>query len=472
MRLKEHQKRVLERFSDETMGLLLFHNLGSGKTITSIACCEAYPEKEKIIIVPASLQENYKKELRAMKADMSKYKVYSYEMAVKGKDELCEGKIVVVDEAHRLRNAYTGSKGAYNIIQKMKEAFKILLLTATPIVNTPYDVVPLVNAIYHLYGNPKMLPTDKKVFDQRFIQKDPPESIKPKSIIRGLFDALLGVDTTDDSDDGPRMINTEQLRPILTFVTDHYENANVNNYPAKKEKVVEVIMSKLQQKYHQKAEDDMLTEEEAKMIKKGNTDGITAKSASRLNKFLSKTRQIVNHIALEESSPKFEKVFEILKSGLRPTVIYSNFKESGVTRLNEMLTEKGYKCAVFSGSESSKVKKQHVEDYNKGKLDVLLITASGAEGIDLKKTRQMIILEPHWNYTRIKQAIGRGVRYLSHINLNVKNRNVTVYHLLSVYPPVYFGTRMKSSDKFLYEMTIQKEILNNQCLDLMKAKQA
>jgi SNF2 family DNA or RNA helicase len=465
MRLKEHQKRVLERFSDEkTTGLLLFHNLGSGKTITSIACCEAYPEKEKIIIVPASLQENYKKELTAMKADMSKYKVYSYEMAAKGKDELCEGKIVVVDEAHRLRNAYTGSKGVYNIIQKMKEAFKILLLTATPIVNTPYDVVPLVNAVYHLYGNPKMLPTDKKIFDQRFIQKDS-DNDKPKGIITGFFGALFG---TTDPDDSPKMINTDQLRPILTFVTDHYENANVNNYPAKEEKVVEVVMSKLQQKYHQKAEEEMLTEEEAKMIKKGNTEGITAKSTSRLNSFLSKTRQIVNHIAAEESSPKFEKVFEILESGLRPTVIYSNFKDSGVTRLNEMLTEKGYKCAVFSGSESSKVKKKHVEDYNKGKLDVLLITASGSEGIDLKKTRQMIILEPHWNYTRIKQAIGRGVRYLSHINLNLKNRNVTVYHLLSVYPPVYFGTRMKSSDKFLYEMTIQKEILNNQCLDLMK----
>lgn len=465
MRLKEHQKRVLDRFSDEkTTGLLLFHNLGSGKTITSIACCEAYPEKEKIIIVPASLQENYKKELTAMKADMSKYKVYSYEMAAKGKDELCEGKIVVVDEAHRLRNAYAGSKGVYNIIQKMKEAFKILLLTATPIVNTPYDVVPLVNAVYHLYGNPKMLPTDKKIFDQRFIQKDS-DNDKPKGIITGFFGALFG---TTDPDDSPKMINTDQLRPILTFVTDHYENANVNNYPAKEEKVVEVVMSKLQQKYHQKAEEEMLTEEEAKMIKKGNTEGITAKSTSRLNSFLSKTRQIVNHIAAEESSPKFEKVFEILESGLRPTVIYSNFKDSGVTRLNEMLTEKGYKCAVFSGSESSKVKKKHVEDYNKGKLDVLLITASGSEGIDLKKTRQMIILEPHWNYTRIKQAIGRGVRYLSHINLNLKNRNVTVYHLLSVYPPVYFGTRMKSSDKFLYEMTIQKEILNNQCLDLMK----
>lgn len=374
MRLKEHQKRVLDRFSDEkTTGLLLFHNLGSGKTITSIACCEAYPEKEKIIIVPASLQENYKKELTAMKADMSKYKVYSYEMAAKGKDELCEGKIVVVDEAHRLRNAYAGSKGVYNIIQKMKEAFKILLLTATPIVNTPYDVVPLVNAVYHLYGNPKMLPTDKKIFDQRFIQKDS-DNDKPKGIITGFFGALFG---TTDPDDSPKMINTDQLRPILTFVTDHYENANVNNYPAKEEKVVEVVMSKLQQKYHQKAEEEMLTEEEAKMIKKGNTEGITAKSTSRLNSFLSKTRQIVNHIAAEESSPKFEKVFEILESGLRPTVIYSNFKDSGVTRLNEMLTEKGYKCAVFSGSESSKVKKKHVEDYNKGKLDVLLITASG-----------------------------------------------------------------------------------------------
>ena len=190
------------------------------------------------------------------------------------------------------------------------------------------------------------------------------------------------------------MINKEYLRKILLFVTDHYENTNINNYPAKEEKVIKVVMSKLQQMYHKKAEKSILTDKEVKMIKKSNTDGITAKSSSRLNSFLNKTRQIVNHIAVEKSSPKFDKVFEILESGLKPTVIYSNFKNAGVTRLNEMLTEKGYKCAVFSGSESSKMKKKYVENYNKGKLDVLLITASGSEGIDLKKTRQIIILEP------------------------------------------------------------------------------
>lgn len=455
MKLKEHQNRVLDKIRNENIkGLILFHNLGSGKTITSIACCEAYAEKEKIVIVPASLQENYKKELDIMKADISKYKIYSYEMAAKGKDDLCEGKIVVVDEAHRLRNAYSGSKGAYNIIKKLKQAFKILLLTATPIVNHPYDIVPLVNSIYHLYGIPRMLHTDKKIFDQQFITK---EESKGWLFWKSYKNNVK-----------PKILNKEYLRKVLLFVTDHYENSNINNYPAKVEKVVEVVMSKLQQEYHKKAEKSILTAKEAKMIKKGDTSGITTKSSSILNSFLNKTRQIVNYIALEKSSPKFEKVFEILASGLKPSVIYSNFKNAGVVKLNEMLTEKGYKCAVFSGSESSKMKKKYVEAYNKGKLDVLLITASGSEGIDLKKTRQIIILEPHWNYTRIKQAIGRGVRYLSHINLNVKNRNVIVYHLLSVYPSQIFGTKMKSSDEFLFEMTVKKEMLNDLCLELMK----
>ena len=46
-------------------GLLVYHGLGSGKTATSIAVIEANRTKQKIIVmVPASLQDNYELEIR------------------------------------------------------------------------------------------------------------------------------------------------------------------------------------------------------------------------------------------------------------------------------------------------------------------------------------------------------------------------------------------------------------------------
>jgi len=66
-----------------------------------------------------------------------------------------------------------------------------------------------------------------------------------------------------------------------------------------------------------------------------------------------------------------------------------------------------------------------------------LISASGSEGLDLKQVRTVVILEPHWNRTRIHQVIGRASRYMSHVALPVKDRNVCVYHLILKKPIEY-----------------------------------
>ena len=58
-------------------------------------------------------------------------------------------------------------------------------------------------------------------------------------------------------------------------------------------------------------------------------------------------------------------------------------------------------------------------------LSALLLLASGAgsEGLDLKGTRLMQLLEPHWNESRLDQVIGRGIRYRSHEGLPPEDRN-------------------------------------------------
>ena len=76
-------------------------------------------------------------------------------------------------------------------------------------------------------------------------------------------------------------------------------------------------------------------------------------------------------------------------------------------------------------------KKKVVTDYNQGKIDVLLLSSSGGEGLDLKNTRQIHIMEPHWNIAKINQVIGRGIRYKSHESLPKSQRLVNVYYWIS-----------------------------------------
>lgn len=456
MKLKEHQVKAVEKFK-ENRGLILYHNLGSGKTVTSIGCGEEYAEKQKIVIVPASLQENYKKELKKFGANVNMYSIYSYEMFAKiNNNDICTDKIVIADEAHRLRSAYDGGKTARNILNKLKMADKILFLSGTPIVNNPFDIVPLINVIY----NSNVLPINKKEFNNQymnyFVKKKGPTFLGVT--LFGLKENVRNV----------TIKNPRTLKNIFRNVIDYYENINIQNYPSKEEIVEQIVMTRLQQKYHTNAMKSALTRKEIRMMKYGYGVDLDskAKSVSRINSFLNKTRQIVNYLAVEKTSPKFERVKEIMASEKKPTLIYSNFKNAGVTNLHKMLSDIGYKCAIFSGSETIKEKKKYVNEYNTGKLDALLITASGSEGIDLKKTRQIIILEPHWNHTRIKQAIGRGIRYLSHANLNINNRNVKVYHLLSVYPKSMFGTQI-SSDEYLYKLTKTKQNINDKFLSII-----
>ena len=50
-------------------------------------------------------------------------------------------------------------------------------------------------------------------------------------------------------------------------------------------------------------------------------------------------------------------------------------------------------------------------------IKVIMITASGAEGISLKNVRYVHITEPYWHPVRITQVIGRARRICSHNDL-------------------------------------------------------
>jgi len=73
-------------------------------------------------------------------------------------------------------------------------------------------------------------------------------------------------------------------------------------------------------------------------------------------------------------------------------------------------------------------------------MKVILITASGAEGISLKNCRYVHITEPYWHPVRTDQVIGRARRLCSHQNLEPELRNVQV---------------------FLYVMKLSKELIES-----------
>jgi len=64
-------------------------------------------------------------------------------------------------------------------------------------------------------------------------------------------------------------------------------------------------------------------------------------------------------------------------------------------------------------------------------IKILMITASGAEGINLRNVRYVHITEPYWHPVRTEQIIGRARRICSHIDLPEDLRTVDVFLYIS-----------------------------------------
>ena len=118
-------------------------------------------------------------------------------------------------------------------------------------------------------------------------------------------------------------------------------------------------------------------------------------------------------------------------------------------------------------------------------IKVLMITASGAEGINLKNVRYVHITEPYWHPVRIEQVIGRARRICSHSDLPIELQTVQVFLYLMTFSKsqlesdVSIELRLKdkskkdgktplTSDEALHEISTIKETINKNLLTTIK----
>jgi superfamily II DNA/RNA helicase len=86
----------------------------------------------------------------------------------------------------------------------------------------------------------------------------------------------------------------------------------------------------------------------------------------------------------------------------------------------------------IDGSMNQAKRLTAVTQYNSNKIHVLLISKAGGEGLDLKETKFMILMDPGWNPGTAEQVIGRGIRYKSHYHLPKDQQHVDVYKLFLI----------------------------------------
>ena len=132
--LLSHQKIIRDYLSSTTpyRGLLVYHSLGAGKTASSIATAEGLKDDKKIyILTPASLEKNYREELK--KAGDPLYRIHqcwewiSVEDPKKDKSEENKNTIETLSTILNLPIDYIiKHRGAWLVnISKQKEQWKL-----------------------------------------------------------------------------------------------------------------------------------------------------------------------------------------------------------------------------------------------------------------------------------------------------------------------------------------------------------
>lgn len=459
--LQPHQKRVVEKIQQpDQPGLVVAHGLGSGKTLTSIAAQEALNQPADVV-VPAALQGNYAKEVKKhVQGKTPKRDIQSMQnIAVKRSPP--SKPVLIVDEAHRARDPKSAT---YKTLAK-NDAEKRLLLTGSPFYNHPSDIAPLIN----LAAGERILPNEQSEFERRYVAQS---KVHPNfwGKLRGVQPGQVPVVNKHKE---------KELIKVLSKWVDYHPSSS-EEFPSVDREDVKVEMTPEQMGVY----NTLINKAPpwvAYKIRKGLPP--SKSEAQQLNAFLTGVRQVSNSTAPfqpeeKPQDPKIQKAFDNLKAYLdsnprAKAVVYSNYLQAGLNPYKQRLDNAEIPYGEFTGEMDKATRDDLVKQYNANKIRALLLSSAGGEGLDLKGTRLMQILDPHWNDEKLRQVEGRAIRYKSHADLPEEERKVLIQRYLATRPRMGLAEKLRlrepggSVDEYLAQRSAEKNKLIDQFRELL-----
>ena len=460
--LQPQQERVAKKVR-EGQNLLVYHGLGSGKSLAGIAAAEGVGGPYTAV-VPASLRPNYQGEIAKFTNRTTPSEVLSYTGVGMGRQPEQDPDTIIMDEVQRLRNPESaGSQAAMDLAMRAKHK---VLLSGTPIVNQPSDLaVPL-----SILTGDRMSPA---TFTNKFVGT--------KTVDPGWMGWLQGVKPAKV----PTIKDEQGLEKLLENHVDYQPSRTPEGVKTRDERV-EVDLSPEQQDFYKLMWGKLPWMTRWKL---SNDYPLTGPELSHLSAFMTGPRQAAlslypyhsskDPMRAFQTSAKLQSAMGSLKKTLgkdprAKALVYSNFIDAGLTPYSAALKAEGIPFGQFHGTMTEEDRKQALSDYNSGKLRVLLLGPAAAEGISAKGTQLIQLLDPHWNEARLGQARGRGLRFDSHEGLPPELRNVRIQRFVAKMPkPGWLGrlfgdTERPSADEILEHQSERKEELNEQFREVLR----
>ena len=351
--LKPHQLRLVEALNNQK-GSIAIHGVGSGKTRAAIASAKcflaSYPTGQIVVVTPnTTIQNNFQLQMSKLNQgptpvsfDKTKFHYITFKAITlpDNKDKQVIENIItlklpfllIVDEAHNARTPDTST--FFNLHKIAMNATKVLLLTATPVVNNPSDIIPLLALI-----NPTAF---NKFFEVNNEEKD-------KYKVKSKYSKWFKVDASSNELTYLAEIK-EALNGFPKCIVSFYRVGpdDLLSFPKTKISEIYFVLDDKQQVQYEEYEKTVL------------------KGATKLtNGFYNKTRQLSNTLKLgSNDNQKLAYIKDLLlnSSTKQKFVVYSYFRAEGslISDLLKWLPTANIPFAEITGDATAAVRNDAV----------------------------------------------------------------------------------------------------------------
>jgi SNF2 family DNA or RNA helicase len=400
----EYQRRVVRRVLSRMQGqAILADEVGLGKTIEAAMVLLEYRARglarKTLILVPPSLVGQWGEELQrhfnlpAVTQDDREFRdageepwhrfpvlVASLATAKRepNRSRILAGAydLLIVDEAHHLRNASTQAWKFVNAIQRRFT----LLLTATPVQN---DLSELFNLVTLL--KPGQLET-QRVFKKRFVSPDGARNVKE---LRELLAGVMIRNRRSDSglDLPPRRAVTVAVPPT---------------------EVEAAVYRRLSSLVRARCLDGAASHERLwlrtlQMQAGSSPAALAAALESWGDPQAAALRELLAKVEVPAKTLRFLQCLQELEG--EKAVVFTQFRAT-LAHLASFLERTGFSVRRFQSGMTRLEKDRAVADFE-GAAQLLLCTETGSEGRNLQFCHNLVNFDLPWNPMRIEQRLGR-----------------------------------------------------------------
>lgn len=424
-------KAVISKFRGRA---LLCDEVGLGKTIEACLVMMEYLQRglatRVLILTPASLTGQWQEELRRkfcldfVVSDEERFQGWhKHDQIIASlsgaklsphREQLAEQEfdLIIVDEAHHLRNRNTK---AWQLIDSLKKRY-MLFLTATPLQNGISDVYNLVTLL-----KPGHLSTMSE-FKRQFISTKGEREPKNINKLRGLLQTVMVRNKRSHTN----VILTRRHAHTISLEltpeeTRFYESTThlvrrgsfreASGGSIGKSIVDSFTLQLLQLEVGSSVLAAMPT------LLKLASRNLPQSYAKEVSAVIESGRELCSNYS--RYCRKAEALVDIIKKFDDKVLVFTRFTET-FAFLKKYLTESGFAVVTFNGSMRRAEKEASLKAFQSD-AQILLSTESGGEGRNLQFCNALVNYDLPWNPMTIEQRIGRIHRLGQQRNVHVFN---------------------------------------------------